>query len=254
MYLFIAWQILPLLGCINQISKCTMCTCCGKLAGLFSHNLLDIDFVWFGSLRPINNLRYWKRIVPIAIIRRKFSASKLNSPSRLSTNYRNTTFWRLETDTRIADVTRSFGCSERTIYRLQTRLQWPGCKNDKPPLGRPRIMTRFEVKVIVTSTWRNRFMAAWKLLIFLSHATDTRISNCTARNRLRGARLIFELWNLNFNIDHFVNFWWRKWSYFQKVLLKMFTFVRHYMNFILSKVLSILWLSNKIIAHSVCTD
>ena len=103
-------------------------------------------------------------------------------------------------------------------------------------MGRPRITTQFEVRVIVMSTWRYRFMAAWKLLKFLSHATDKRIDVCTARNRLRGARLIFELWNLNFNIDHFVHFWWRKWVYFQNVLLKMFTYVRHYMNFILSKV------------------
>ena len=102
-------------------------------------------------------VRYWKRVVPIAIIRRKFSASKLNSPVRLSTNYRNSAFWRLETGTRVADVTRSFGCSEQTIYRLQTRYQRPGVKNDKPPLGRPRITTPFEVRVIVTSTWRNRF-------------------------------------------------------------------------------------------------
>ena len=149
-------------------------------------------------------VRYWKRGVPIAIIRRKFSASKLSSPSRLSTNYRNTAFWRLETGTRVADVTRSLRCNEKTIYLLQTRFQRPGSKNDKPPLGRPRITTSFEVRVIVTSTWRNRFMVAWKLLKFLSHATGTIISVCTARNRLRGARLIFELWNLNFNIDHFV--------------------------------------------------
>ena len=154
----------------------------------------------------------------------KFSASKLNSPSRLSTNYRNTAFWRLETGTRVADVTRSFGCSEQTIYRLQTRFQQSGSKNYKLPLGRPQITTPFEVRVIVTSTWRNRFMAAWKLLKFLSHATDTRISVFTARNRLMGARLIFELWNLNFNIDHFVHFWWRKRVYFQNVLLKMFTY------------------------------
>ena len=31
------------IDCINQISKYTMCKCCGKLAGLFSHMLFDID-------------------------------------------------------------------------------------------------------------------------------------------------------------------------------------------------------------------
>ena len=34
---------MPLLDCINQISKCTTCTCCGKPAGLFSHMLFDIE-------------------------------------------------------------------------------------------------------------------------------------------------------------------------------------------------------------------
>ena len=51
-----------------------------------------------------------------------------------------------------ADVTHSFGCNEQTIYRLQTRFQRLGSKNDTPPLGRPRITTPFEVRVIVTST------------------------------------------------------------------------------------------------------
>ena len=195
---------MPLLDCINQISKCTMCTCCGKLAGLFSHMLLDIE----------------RELFLLQIICSKFSASKLNSPIRLSKNYRYTAFWRLETGTRVADVTRSFGCSEQTIYRLQIRFQRPGGKNDKPPLGRPRIATPFEVWVIVTSTWRNRFMAAWKLLKFLSHATDTRISVCITRNRLRGARLIFELWNVNFNIDHFVYFLMKKMGKFSKCFVE----------------------------------
>ena len=34
---------MPLLDCIDQISKYTMCTCCGKPAGLFSHMLFDIE-------------------------------------------------------------------------------------------------------------------------------------------------------------------------------------------------------------------
>ena len=34
---------MSLLDCINQISKCTTCTCCGKPAGLFSHMLFDIE-------------------------------------------------------------------------------------------------------------------------------------------------------------------------------------------------------------------
>ena len=82
---------MPLLDCINQISKYTTCMCCGKPAGLFSHMLFDIE-----------------RVVPIAIIQRKFSASKLKSPSRLSTNYRNTAFGRFEAGARPDDVPRSF--------------------------------------------------------------------------------------------------------------------------------------------------
>ena len=35
--------MMPLLNCINQISKCKTCTCCGKPAGLFSHMLFDIE-------------------------------------------------------------------------------------------------------------------------------------------------------------------------------------------------------------------
>ena len=34
---------MPLLDCINHISKYTTCTCCGKSAGLFSHMLFDIE-------------------------------------------------------------------------------------------------------------------------------------------------------------------------------------------------------------------
>ena len=34
---------MPLLDCINKISKYMTCTCCGKPAGLFSHMLLDIE-------------------------------------------------------------------------------------------------------------------------------------------------------------------------------------------------------------------
>ena len=47
-------------------------------------------------------------------------------------------------------------------------------------------------------------MTAWKLHKHHRHATGTRISVDTARNRLRGARLIFEFCNLNFDIDPFV--------------------------------------------------
>ena len=58
----------------------------------------------------------------------QLSGSKLKSPSRLSTNYRNTTFGHLEAGIRVADVPRSFGRNERTIYRLQTRFRRSGSK------------------------------------------------------------------------------------------------------------------------------
>ena len=105
--------------------------------------------------------RYWKRFIPIAIIRRKFSVSKLKSPSRLSTNYRNTAFWLLEAGTGVADVAHSFWCNEQTIYHPQRRFGQSGSKNDKPPSGRPWITTPLEVSAIVTSTRRNSFMTAW---------------------------------------------------------------------------------------------
>ena len=196
---------MPLLDCINQILKIHdvhVLRLTGRV--IFSYA------VW-----------YWKRVVPIAIIQRKFSTSKLKSPSRLSTNYRNAAFGRFEAGARPADVPHSFGCNEQSIYCLQTCFLQSGSKNNTPPPGRPRITTLLKVRVIVTSIWRNRFMAAQKLLKCLRHATGTRISVYTVRNRLRGASLIFEFWNLNFDVW----FCWRKWVNFQNVLLKTFTFI-----------------------------
>ena len=83
-----------------------MCTCCGKPAGLFFSYAV----------------RYCKRVVPIAIIQRKFNVSKLKLAPMLSTNYRNTAFGLLEAGTRVADVPRSFGRNERPTYGLQTRI------------------------------------------------------------------------------------------------------------------------------------
>ena len=130
MYPFIVWQIMPLLECINQVSKYRMCMCCSKPAGFF--------FSY--------TVRYWKRVVPFVIIRRKFSVSKPKLASRLSNNYRNTAFWLLEAGTHVADVPCSFGCNEQTTYRLQTRFRQPGSKNDQPPPGRPGITRPLEVR------------------------------------------------------------------------------------------------------------
>ena len=103
---------MPLLDCINQISKCTTYTCCGKPAGLFSHMLFDIK----------------RELFLLELSGKKFSVSKLKSPSGLSTNYRNTAFGRFEAGARAADVPRSFGCNERLIYRLQTCFRQYGSK------------------------------------------------------------------------------------------------------------------------------
>ena len=78
--------------------------------------------------------------------------NKLKSPYRLSTNYRNTAFGRFEAGAHAADVSRSFGCNDRLIYRLQTCFRQSGSKNNKSSPGRPRITTPLEVRVIVTST------------------------------------------------------------------------------------------------------
>ena len=63
------------------------------------------------------------------------------------------------------DVSRSFGRNEQTHYRLQTRFRQPGSTNDKPPSGRPHIMTPLEVRVIVTSI---DVIASWPLGNFLN--------------------------------------------------------------------------------------
>ena len=80
----------------------------------------------------------------IAIILKKLRVGKFKSPSRLSTNYRNTTFGLLEAGTRVADLLRRFERNERTIHRFRQS----GSKDDKPPSGRPQITTPLEVKVI----------------------------------------------------------------------------------------------------------
>ena len=93
-------------------------------------------------------------------------------------------FGQLKAGTRDDDMLRSFGCNEQIIYRLQTHFRQSDSKHDKPLSGRPRITTSLEVRVIVTSTCRNRFIAARKLLR-LRLATGTSISVYTDRNRLR---------------------------------------------------------------------
>ena len=81
---------------------------------------------------------------------KKSVLASIKSPSRLSTNYRNTAFGLLEAGTRVADVPRSFVRNERPTYGLKTCIRQSGSKNDDPRSGRPRITTSLEVRVIVT--------------------------------------------------------------------------------------------------------
>ena len=74
------------------------------------------------------------------------------------------------------------------------KVQFIVCKHvfDRPRSERPRITTHREVRFMVTSSRRNRFMTAPKLVERLRHATGTLIYVFTARKRLRAAGLKFE--------------------------------------------------------------
>ena len=122
----------------------------------------------------------------------------------LSINKRNIAFGLLEAGTRVADVARSFEGNESTINCLQAYFRQSGSEKDRPHFGRPRITTPRGVRFMVTSSRRNRFMAAPKLIERLRHATGTLIYVFTARKHLRAAGLKFEFGNLNFDIDPFV--------------------------------------------------
>ena len=127
---------MPLLDCIDQISKYTTCTCCGKPAGLFSHMLFDIE-------RELFLLQLSGENSVLANLSRRPGYRQITE---------NTAFGRFEAGAHVADVLRGFGCNARLIYRLQTCFRQSGSKNDKPPQWRPRIITPLEVRVIVTST------------------------------------------------------------------------------------------------------
>ena len=110
----------------------------------------------------------------------------------LSINDRNIAFGLLEAGTRVPDVASSFEGNASTIYCLQACFRQSVSEKDRPRSGRPRITTPREVRFMVTSSRRNRFMAALKLVECLRHATGTLIYVLTARKRLRAAGLKFE--------------------------------------------------------------
>ena len=90
-------------------------------------------------------------------------ASKGRRPE-LSINDRNIVFGLLEAGTLVADVARSFEGNERTIYCLQACFLQSGGEKDRPHSGRPRITTPCEVRFMVTSSRRIRFMALQNLM------------------------------------------------------------------------------------------
>ena len=110
----------------------------------------------------------------------------------LSINDRNIAFGHHEAGTRFANVARSFEGNESTIYCLQACFRQSGSEKERPRSGRPRITPPREVRLMVTSSRRNRFMAAPKPIERLRHATGTLIYVFTARKRLRAAGQKFE--------------------------------------------------------------
>ena len=127
---------MPLLDCINKISKYTTCTCCDCTAGLFSHMLFDIE-------RKLFLLQLSGKNSVLASLYRRPGYRQITEIQCLNV---------FEAGARAADVPSSFGCNERLIYRLRSCFRESGNKNDKPPPGRPRITTPLEGRVIVTST------------------------------------------------------------------------------------------------------
>jgi len=77
------------------------------------------------------------------------------------------------------DVSRRFGCNERTIYRLQQRVLQTGSVNDRPRPGRPRITTPREDRYMMTSSHSQCFIPATKI--------------CSVSDRLRGPESLFIL-------------------------------------------------------------
>ena len=125
MYLLLCDKKMPLLDCINQISKYTMCTCCSKLAGLFFHMLFDIE--------------------------RELLLLQLSGENSVSVSLSRHPGYQKITEIPHFDFLTSFGCNEQTIHLMHTRFRLPGSKNDKPLSGRPMITAPLVVRVIVKS-------------------------------------------------------------------------------------------------------
>lgn len=105
---------------------------------------------------------------------------------RLSNVQRERAIGMLQTGTSVAEVARTMGCSRRTVYDLQTRLQQTGTTADRPRPGRPRVTSHAEDRQIVLRHLRNRFLTATSTRNELFRG---RLSAQTVRNRLRTAHL-----------------------------------------------------------------
>ncbi|MES9884632.1 MAG: helix-turn-helix domain-containing protein [Sedimenticola sp.] len=90
---------------------------------------------------------------------------------------------------KVIHVARHFRFHESTIRRLKNRHHATGGVADRPRSGRPRKTSPREDRYIVTSSRRNRFMSSTQLVSRVRHATGTRLSDTTVRNRLHAARL-----------------------------------------------------------------
>ena len=88
---------MPLLDCIDQISKYTTCTCYGKPAGLFSHMLFDIE-------RELFLLQFSGEKSVLASLSHRTGYRQITE---------NTAFGRFEAGARAADVLCGFGCNAR---------------------------------------------------------------------------------------------------------------------------------------------
>ena len=67
---------MPLLDCINQISKYTTCSCCGTRAGLFSH-------MWFDFERKLFLLQLFAKKSVLAILSRRPGYRQITEIQRL---------------------------------------------------------------------------------------------------------------------------------------------------------------------------
>ena len=108
----------------------------------------------------------------------------------LSINNRIIALGLLEAGMHAADVVDRFGRNERTIHQLHKHVV------DRLVVQRIDLLqedhkkkTQREDIYLMTSSRRNSIMAAPNIVEHLRHATGTRISVYTARNRLRAARL-----------------------------------------------------------------